>query len=114
MNSGIKVAFVALVSVVVGACNGWPDATESRQAINQPEKYLTYAATPADSVPVFVAEHHRYMVMPTPTHLRLGKTRQVGTAAGASVFALEGDAAPYSNLFVRTTTGEWRSVGVID
>jgi hypothetical protein len=63
---------------------------------------------------MFVAEHHRFMIMPTATHLRLGRTRQVGTAAGAGVFALDGDNAPYGNLFARTANGEWRSAIVID
>jgi hypothetical protein len=114
MNKGIRFAIAAVGSAVLSGCNGWPDTIEYNEAENKPEKYVTYTTTPADSVPMFVAEHHRYMIMPTPSHLRLGQTRQVGSAGGASVFALQGDQPPYGNLFARTTTGEVRAARVID
>ena len=114
MNKGIKFAIAAAGSAVLSACKGWPDAIESSEAEHKPEKYVTYTATPADSVPMFVAEHHRYMIMPTASHLRLGRTQQVGSAGGAGVFALQGDQPPYGNLFARTASGEVRAAMVID
>ncbi|HEY0811160.1 MAG TPA: hypothetical protein VGD49_13420 [Longimicrobiales bacterium] len=114
MKKGMKFALVAAGTMAIGACNGWPDAIEYNTAANKPEKYVTYTATPADSVPMFVAEHHRYMIMPGRTHMRLGRTHQVGSTSGSSVFALEGEEAPYAYLFAQTPNGEWRSAMLID
>jgi hypothetical protein len=114
MNRSSKFAIMAVASAVLSACNGGPEAIEYSEAEHKPEKYATYTATPADSVPMFVAEHHRYMIMPTASRLRLGRTQPVGSAGGASVFALQGDEAPYGNLFARTASGEVRAAMVID
>ena len=113
MNRVMKFALV-VSGAVMSACNGWPDAPPYAESENRPEKYATYAYAPAEAVPVFTAEHHRYMVMPGHTNLRGAKTRQIGSAANASVFALEGDDAPYANLFARGADGTWRVAGVID
>lgn len=114
MTIKTRIALLAAVTIVGGGCNGWPDAIEFDAAAHKPEKYQTYAAAPAEAVPIFVAEHHRYMIMPTSSNLRLGRTRQVGTATGVSVFALEGDDAPFANLFAQAPDGSWRQIGIID
>jgi hypothetical protein len=114
MTNQMKFSLLAGVAILVIACNGWPQAGDIDVEANKPEKYLTYATTPADAVPIFVAEHHRYMVMPASTNLRVGSARQVGTATGARVFALEGDEAPFANLFAQAPDGRWRTIGLID
>ena len=114
MNRAMKFALMVGGVMLASACNGWPDALPYDESENRPEKYQTYMPAPAEMVPEFTAEHHRYMIMPGHANLRAAKTRQVGTAANSSVFALEGDDAPYSNLFAQGADGEWRTAGLID
>lgn len=115
MNKGMT-ALLAAAALVVGACNGWP-TTEGYaypDAVRMPEKYPTYTPTAAEDAQMFLAGNHRYMVMPGMVDLRSAKTAQVGTAGSASVFSVQGDEAPFSNLFARAQNGQWRAVGVID
>lgn len=100
----------------LAGCNGWPSTEAYRypDAMHTPEKYPTYAPTPAEEARMFVAGNHRYMVLPGSVNLRSAPTRAVGTAGSASVFSIEGDEAPYSNLFARSHDGSWRAAAVID
>ena len=114
MNRAMKFAVLVTGAFAMSACNGWPDAPPYAESENRPEKYVTYSAAPAEAVPEFTAEHHRYMIMPGHTNLRGAKTRQIGAAGTSSVFALEGDDAPHANLFARSADGQWQTAGVID
>lgn len=113
MNKGTAV-FLAAGSLVLGACNGWPTTRPYQQALTSPEKYVTYTPSSAESVPMFYAGNHRYMVMPTPASFGGARTASVATGEAVSVFALEGDEAPYSTLFSRGADGRVRAVSAID
>jgi hypothetical protein len=113
MNKGLA-GILAASSLALSACNGWPSTVPYQQAVRMPEKYPTYEFVPAQSVPVFVAGNHRYMVMPGETNVRGARTTGVASGGGVSVFALEGDEAPFANLFARSANGRVHSVGLID
>ncbi len=112
MNTGSGIALIA-AAVLVG-CNGWPQTVPYEQAEHRAEKYPTYAASPASAVEMFYAGNHRFMVMPGEAQLRTARTVSVPANAPVSVFALEGDAAPYSVLFARTADGRTHAVAAID
>ena len=105
---------VILIAAAVTACNGWPKTVPFEQAEHRPEKYPTYAPSPAAAVEMFYAGNHRYMVMPGEINVRTARTAGVQGSAPVSVFALEGDEAPYSLLFARTADGRARAVAPID
>jgi hypothetical protein len=113
MNRGIAGIFAAS-TLILGACNGWPATLPYKQAVRMPEKYVTYTAAPTESVPVFMAGNHRYMVMPGEANVRGARTSTVASGGGTSVFALEGDAAPFANLFARSADGRVHAVAPID
>jgi hypothetical protein len=113
MNKGIAGIFAAC-TLMLSACNGWPETMPYRQAVRLPEKYVTYSPTPAQSVPVFMAGQHRYMVMPGTAKVGGARTRSVASGGGTSVFALEGDEAPFANLFARSADGRVHAVAAID
>jgi hypothetical protein len=112
MKTGIGMILIAAAQLA--ACNGWPKTIPYQQAEHKAEKYPTYAATPATSVEMFYAGQHRYMVMPGETNVRTARTAGVQASAPISVFALEGDEAPYAVLFARTPDGRTRTVAPID
>jgi hypothetical protein len=112
MNTRKKVALSALV-LLLSACNGWPDTMPYEQALNQPEKYPTYA--PMAGQPVeFYAGNHRYLVMPGEVNVRTARVQPVSGGTGQGIFSLQGDEAPYSNLFARSPDGRTHAVGLID
>jgi hypothetical protein len=114
MNKTIRVLVGAGAVAMLSACNGWPDTKPYHQAVNQPEKYPTYSASSGHPVE-FYAGQHRFMVMPGEVDLRTAKTAPVSAgAAGVSVFALEGDEAPYASLYARSADGRTHAVGPID
>jgi hypothetical protein len=112
MNKSKKIALSALV-VVLGACNGWPATMPYDQAVRKPEKYPTYSAAPGQPAE-FYAGNHRYLVLPGEVNLRTAPTAPVSASGGGSVFALQGDEAPYSSLFARSAEGRTHAVGLID
>jgi hypothetical protein len=113
MNKGTATLFAA-GALLLSACNGWPTTRPFQQAVNMPEHYITYTPSPAESVPMFYAGNHRYMVMPTPASFRSARTASVATGESVSVFALEGDEAPFSTLFSRGADGRVHAVSAID
>lgn len=113
MNRTLKTVCAAAGIVLLSACNGWPGTMPLDQAVHRPEKYPTYMATAGHPVE-FYAGNHRYMVMPTESSVRGARTASVSTGAGVSVFALEGDDAPYAALFARTADGLTHDVAAID
>lgn len=113
MNKGIAGIF-AVSTLVLTACNGWPTTMPYNQAVRHPEHYITYTPTPAQSVPVFMAGNHRYMVMPGSARIGGARTSTVASGGGTSVFALEGDQAPFANLFARSADGRMHAVAAID
>lgn len=112
MNKGKKVALSAAV-VLLGACNGWPDAAPFAEAINKAEPYPTYAAAAGQPVE-FYAGNHRYLVMPGEVNLRSARTAPVAASGGGSAFGLAGDEAPYSSVYVRGGDGRTHAAGLID
>ena len=112
MNKGRMLALGATVALL-SACNGWPTTLPYDEARNRPEPYPTYAATVGDPVE-FYAGNHRFLVMPGEVNLRTARTAPVSASGGGSVFALQGDDAPYSSLFVRAADGRTRATAVID
>jgi hypothetical protein len=113
MNKGIA-TFLAAGTVVLSACNGWPTTLPYQQAETKPEKYVTYTAVPEQAVPQFYAGNHRFMVMPIEGKVGGARTTAVATGASVSVFALEGDEAPYGNLFATGADGRLRVIAPID
>jgi hypothetical protein len=111
MNKGIA-TFLAAGTLIFSACNGWPTTLPYQQAETKPEHYPTYMA--ADSAPQFYAGNHRYMVMPGEANIRGARAVPVATGSPVSVFSLEGDEAPFSNLFARDASGRTRVVAPID
>jgi hypothetical protein len=105
---------LAASALLVGACNGWPTTRPYEQAVNRPEKYITYTPVTPQAVPMFYAGNHRYMVMPTPANVRGARTASVPSGQSVSVFALEGDEAPFANLFARQADGRVHAVAAID
>jgi len=95
------------------ACNGWPDANDVRQAQTKPEKYQTYAATQGDQQTI-VFENRRYVVTPAPVDLHDAKLQSVGSADGVSIYAPEGEQAPYSVLYTPVSGTMWRRVQPIE
>ena len=105
---------LAAALVALAGCNGWPEATPGDAAVHKPEKYSTYSYATAEEVPMFMAEHHRYMVMPTNVNLRGSAMRAVSATPATSAFALDYDTPPYSSLYVRAEDGRVRPASVID
>jgi hypothetical protein len=105
---------ILVAATQLAACNGWPKTIPFEQAEHRPEKYQTYTATPAESLAQFYAGNHRYMVMPGVLQLRSARMAGVQAHTPFSVFALQGDEAPYSVLFARTPDGRMRAVAPID
>ena len=112
MNKGIA-TLLAAGTLALSACNGWPTTLPYQQAVMKPEKYHTYTPAGADAVPMFYAGNHRFMVLPGEMNLRGARTSSVNTG-GASVFALEGDVAPFGNLFARGANGRVHAAALID
>jgi hypothetical protein len=112
MKTGIGIILIAAAQLA--ACNGWPKTIPYQQAEHKSEKYPTYSAAPAQSVEMFYAGNHRYMVMPGEANVRTAPTAGVQASAPVSVFALEGDEAPYTVLIARTPDGRTRAVAPID
>ena len=113
MNKGIAGIFAAS-TLMLSACNGWQATMPYQQALRHPEKYVTYSPVPAQSVPVFMAGNHRYMVMPSAARVGGARTSTVASGGGTSVFALDGDEAPFANLFARSADGRLHAVAPID
>jgi hypothetical protein len=113
MNKAKKLAVGAVTVMLLGACNGWPDTLPYDQALNQPEKYPTYAATAGRPVE-FYAGNHRYMVMPSEVSLRSARTAAVSAGSGVSVFSLQGDEPPFASLYARSADGRTHAVAPID
>lgn len=113
MNKGTA-TLLAAGALLLGGCNGWPTTRPFQQAVNSPEKYITYTPAPAQTVPMFYAGNHRYMVMPGEANFRGARTTAVTTGEAVSVLALEGDEAPFSTMFSRGADGRVRSVSAID
>src|SRR5687767_1959597 len=114
MKQKIATGMLAAVVAALAGCNGWPDATPEGDAQHKPEKYATYTYATAEEVPMFIAEHHRYMVMPRPVNPRGSALRAVSATPATSAFALDHDAPPYGSLYVRAEDGQVRPAAVID
>lgn len=108
-----KMIALGALALVLGGCNGWPGTVPYNQALNKPEKYPTYAGVEGHPVE-FYAGNHRYMVLPGEINLRTARTAPVGAGGTGSIFALQGDEAPYSSLFARSAEGRTHAVGLID
>ena len=99
-------------AIALAACNGWPQARPLDQEQNKPEKYPTYASTPADQ-PSFTFAGRRWVVSPATVQLTGVDLQAVGTAGNTSVFAEQGATAPYAVLYA-PAGGKWRRVLPID
>lgn len=97
------IAGSALVAAV--GCNGWPKAGKLDQAEHKPEKYQTYAKTPAAQATTFAFENRTWMVEPATAELHAAKLTAVGTTNGIALFAPEGAQAPYSILYAPAAAG---------
>jgi|SRR5687768_9697812 len=110
----IQTAFMVLATgALVSACNGWPDSHPAEEAENRPEKFPTYAATAPENATTFTFENRQWMVSSTPVSFRGAKLQAVGTAGATSLYAPQGDAAPYGVLYTPDGT-MWRQVVPID
>jgi hypothetical protein len=103
------VLMISAAGALVSACNGWPDSHPAEEAENRPEKFPTYAATAAESASTFTFDNRRWMVSASPVSLRGAKLQAVGTGGTASLYAPEGDVAPYSILYTPDGS-KWRQV----
>jgi hypothetical protein len=113
MNKGIATVLAA-GTLVLAACNGWPTTLPYQQAVMKPEKYTTYSPAAAEAVPMFYAGNHRFMVLPGESNVRGARTSSVNSGGQVSVFALEGDAAPFGNLFTTSAGGRVHAAALID
>ena len=107
----IRFAFAVLaVSTAVSSCNGWPQTSDAEQAVNRPEKFPTYAATPAEQSPTITFENRPYMVAAKAESLRGARLQAVGTAGTTTLYAPSGDVAPYSVLYTPAGGTMWKRV----
>lgn len=105
---------VLLSSAALVACNGWPKAAKLDQAEHKPEKYPTYAATPAEQVEVITFDNRRWMVEPKVTEMRGAALQSVGTAGHTALFARAGAETPYPVLFASVGGARYRRVVPIE
>ena len=97
-------AFAVLLLVTgFAACNGWPKAAELDQARTKPEKFPTYAKTPA-SQQSFTFENRTWIVQPASVELHAAKLQSVGSAGGVTLYAPEGAQTPYRVLYAANAT----------
>lgn len=107
----IRFAFAILAcSAALAGCNGWPDSTEAELAENRPEKFPTYATTPAEQTATITFENRPWMVSARPVTLRGAKLVTVGTSGTTSLYAQLGDPAPYGVLFTPAGRNQWQRV----
>jgi hypothetical protein len=108
-------AFAILaVSAALTACNGWPRTVEFEQAEHKPEKFPTYAPTPADQAHTFEFDHRTWMVEPVLVDLRGAKLQAVGSGGGATLMAQTADQSPYAVLFAPAGGTKYRRVVPIE
>ena len=100
---------ISAAGAVVSACNGWPDSHPADEAENRPEKFPTYAATAAENAAPITFDNRRWMVSASPVSFRGAKLQSVGSAGTTSLYAPQGDAAPYGVLYTPDGTN-WRQV----
>jgi hypothetical protein len=97
-------------SMLLTACNGWPKAQKLAEVRHKPEKYPTYAATPAQQVQTFAFENRHWLVSPSTVDLHAAKLQSVGNAGGVSLYAEEGAQSPYQKLYAPAGETKWHAV----
>ena len=109
----IKFTVVLFVTGAVLACNGWPRAARLQEEQNKPEKYPTYAATPAEPS-AFTFAGRRWMVSPATVQMTGVRLQAVGVAGSTRIYAEQGAATPYAVLYAPAGGTKWRRVLPID
>ena len=99
-------------TVALAACNGWPKAVAKSEAENHPEKYPTYAAAPEQTP--FEFGGRRWMLAVGTESLTGARLQSVGTAGNVTIYAPEGEQAPYSVLYAAAGGNKWHRVVPID
>lgn len=102
--------WLLLGMTALAACNGWPRAPELEAARHKPEYYATYAATPGEQVQTVTFDNRRWLVSPARAWLRGVKLQAVGTAGRTTVYAEQGQRAPYSVLYAADASGNLHRV----
>ena len=104
--------FGSAATVALAACNGWPKAIEKSEAENHAEKYPTYAAAPEQTPFEFGGRH--WMLSASTESLTGARRQSVGTAGNVTIYAPEGEQAPYSVLYAPAGGNKWHRVVPID
>lgn len=103
MKNSYAGALVLLMALA--GCNGWPKSAELEQAKHKPEKYQTYAKTPAEAAQTISFENRTWMVEPASVELHAAKLQSVGSANGVTLYAPQGAQSPYNVLYAPAKTG---------
>jgi hypothetical protein len=111
MKAGMRACMTAALCVAgLAGCkdNGLPDKNlpvqEARHRYIQP--YPSYQPM-AGTTPVAIGGREWMPSLPVE-HIPPRLLQQVGTAEGTTLFALRGDAAPYSSLYASEGGDRWR------